>query len=111
MKKERILKGAYTKPQNQFSTIVRNKVKKEIAEWLKQFDLHEFQENLLADELFDRAIAQRIKDTDATAPHCYLSDGDKVDSLVMAIKKIAIELEEELETLLSELEDRQETDK
>ncbi|MBD2364501.1 hypothetical protein H6G36_25565 [Anabaena minutissima FACHB-250] len=108
MKSKKLLPDRYRKAQNQFSEIVRTKSKKQIAEWLQDFGLDVYHANLLSGELLDRAISNRIDATADTAPDVLLSDSDKIDSLVMNAKRIANKLDEheELESLLGELEDK-----
>ena len=103
--KQRRLLGK-TKPQATFSEVVRAKAKKQFSEWLQGFELDFYHANLLSNELLDRAIDEKVSLIPASAPDVYISDNDKAESLVMAMKKIADQLDEQgkLEDLLGELE-------
>lgn len=97
---------AIRKPQNQISETAKEKAICEMVEWFKDFELPGYQARLLASEMIDRAISERIKATHPTAADVYISDADKVFSLVLSAKKIATDLDEkdELESLLAALE-------
>lgn len=96
---------AIRKPQNQISEFLKDKIVAEIQEWFQGFGLVAYHARLLASELCDRAISERIQATSPTAPDVLLSDADKQQSLVMAAKRMADKLdqEEELDKLLDEL--------
>ena len=104
-KTKRFLSPKHYKPQSNFSNIVRNKAKKITSEWLQRFGLDIYHCNLLATELLDRAINQKIAEVSDSAPDIYLSDQSKIDSLVFNMRHIAMTLDEseELENLLDEL--------
>lgn len=105
IKQGQIMSRKMYKPQAKFSDIVRNKAKKITAEWLQEFELSVYHCNLLATELLDRAISQKIAEISDNAPDVYLSDNSKIDSLVLNMRRIAMTLDEaeELEQLLDQL--------
>ena len=90
------------KPQNQISNTAKNKAIDEMQAWLKDFVLEGYESRLLAVDLIDKAIMDRIKRTAPSAPEVYFTDADKIDSLVMSAKRIANDLDEaeELDKLL-----------
>ena len=99
--------SAILKPQNQISEIAKTKSVAEIQEWLKSFELSGYASRLLAVELIDRAISDRIKKTAPSAAEIYLNDAAKIESLTMNAKRIANELDkaDELDKLLDQLVD------
>lgn len=95
------------KPQNQISDIAKSKSINEVQEWLNSLGVSGYGSKLLAIELIDRAISDRIKKTAASAAEVYLNDAAKIESLVMNAKRIANDLDEaeELDKLLDRLAD------
>ena len=96
------------KPQNQISDTAREKAVCAFRDWLISFELPVYHARMLASEIISRAISERIKATAASAASVFISDKDKIESLVSAGKKIADTLDEEgaLESLIEELEIR-----
>jgi len=94
-----------SKPQNQFSSLVREKAICQVRDWLKEFDMSGYHARLLADKLVQMIISEQIKRTSASAPDVYLADNAKIESLVMQAKRLADKLdkEEKLESLLVSL--------
>ena len=96
------------KPQNQISDSAKSKAIDEMQEWFTGFNLSGYNARLLAVELIDRAISDRIKRTAPSAAEVYLNDAAKINSLVMSAQRIASALDEadELDKLLDELADQ-----
>ena len=97
--------SAILKPQNQISETAKTKSINEIQTWLNGLGVSGYGSRLLADELIDRAIMDRIKKTASSAAEVYLNDAAKIESLTMNAKRIANELDqaEELDKLLDRL--------
>jgi len=97
--------SAILKPQNQISNTAKNKAIDEIQAWLKDFGLEGYGSRMLAVDLIDKAIMDRIRRTSSSAPEVYFNDAAKIDSLVMSAKRIANALDEaeELDKLLGRL--------
>jgi|GEM_PF-7127873 len=95
------------KPQNQISSIAKQKSINEVHEWLQGLGVTGFGSRLLAMELIDRAISERIQKTAPSAAEVYLNDAAKIESLVMNARRIASALDEadELDKLLDKLVD------
>lgn len=108
IKKQRLLKpdSPALKPQNQISEIAKEKAVCELRDWFMSFELDGYHARMLSDEIISRAISERILATHPTAASVFISDSDKIQSLVMAGKKIADSLDEQgaLESLIEELE-------
>ena len=98
--------SAILKPQNQISNHkAASKALDEIHAWLKDFGIEGYESRLLAVDLIDKAISDRIRRTSSSAPEIYFNDAAKIDSLVMSAKRIANVLDEaeELDKLLGRL--------
>ena len=100
--------SAAFKPQNQFSDSVKSKAITKIQDWLKDFELSGYSARLLATELIDRAIKDKIQRTAPTAAEVWHNDPSKIESLVMSAMRIANTLDEaeELDKLLDQLTDQ-----
>jgi hypothetical protein len=96
------------KPQNQISDVAKAKSVTEVQEWLNNLGVSGYGSRLLAVELVDRAISDRIQKTAPSAAEVYLNDAAKIESLVMNAKRIANTLDEaeELDKLLDQLVDQ-----
>jgi hypothetical protein len=99
--------SAILKPQNQISETAKTKSISEIQEWLNDFGVSSYGSRLLAVELIDRAISDRIAKTSPSAAEVYLNDAAKIESLTMNARRIANELDEadKLDKLLDKLVD------
>jgi hypothetical protein len=102
---KKLLPPRYTKPQNRINDSVKSKVKTEVVNWLVEFEISGYHAGLIASEILDRVITERIQATADTAPDVLMTDQSKVDSLVIASKKAIDRLDEEgkLEQLIEEL--------
>jgi len=96
------------KPQNQFNESVRTRAIAKIQDWLKEFELSGYNARLLATELIDRAIKDKIQRTAPTAAEVWHNDPAKIESLAMSAMRIANTLDEaeELDKLLDRLTDQ-----
>ena len=103
----RLINNNILKPQNQISEIAKTKSINEIQSWLSDFGISGYGSRLLAVELIDRAISDRIKRTAPSAAEVYLNDAAKIESLTMNARRIASALDEadELDKLLDQLVD------
>jgi methanogenic corrinoid protein MtbC1 len=93
---------AILKPQNQFNDLVMKKAIEQVQKWLSEFEIENYASRLLAIELINQAITDRLKATSISAPGILLSDSAKVESLVFAAKSLADRLDkaDRLEALL-----------
>lgn len=100
-----LLSKAARKPQNQFTEMVQEKIKKAVVEFLIDLEVPDYHAGLLAEWSLKKAIADKIKDTADTAPDVIVNDGDKIERMTTECKKILVRLDEngELDRILEEL--------
>jgi hypothetical protein len=106
---------ALSKPQNQISDAVKNKVVKEFSEWFEVASggaVSSYTSRLLAVDLVEKVISDRIKATSPTAADVYFNDAQKVSQLVAKMQEMAgkLDSEEKLEPLLDDLYNAQENE-
>ena len=93
-----LLSKAARKPQNQFTEMVQEKIKKAVVEFLIDLEVPDYHAGLLAEWSLKKAIADKIKDV-------IVNDGDKIERMTTECKKILVRLDEngELDRILEEL--------
>lgn len=99
---------AISKPQNQISATVKAKAEKEFSNWLQEYSkgaISSYHANLLAVDLIEKVISDRIQATSPSAPDALFSDADKTRQLVSKAQEKADQLdtEDKLEKLLDDL--------
>lgn len=96
---------AISKPQNQISDVVKTKAVAEVKTWLKELGLIDYHAHLLAVDLIEKVISDRIRATSPTAAEVHFNDAQKLGQLVSKAQEMADKLdsEDKLEQLLNTL--------
>ena len=92
-------------PQNIFSPIIKRRAAAKLGSWLMEYEIDQNEATLLATEIINRVLAERIKSTSGEVASVYFNDAIKVETLVSRGMIIADTLNQEknLATLLDEL--------
>lgn len=102
------------KPQYKAYDATKEAAINELVIWFsKEFAIHKHNGRILANEIVPQVIKVKRQAIHPTAPDVFLSSKDTLETVVMAAKALALEMDskDELERILDEHQDREDNEK